>query len=61
MPEARAAEKIIKCNPLATRPRGRPKCRWEDSIIQDLGQMKIKKWLTCVQDRAKWKDIVEKA
>ena len=47
MPEARAAKKIFKWNPLTTRPRGRPKYRWED-IIQDLGQMKIKNWLTCV-------------
>ena len=61
MPEARGAKKIFKWNPLTTRPRGRPKYRWEDNIIQDLGQMKIKNWLTCVQDRAKWKDIVEKA
>ena len=28
---------------------------------QDLGQMKIKNWLSCVQERAKWKDVVEKA
>ena len=27
-----------------------------DNIIQNLGQMKIKNWLTCVQDRGKWKD-----
>ena len=60
MPEARAAKKIFKWNPLTTRPRGRPKYRWED-FIQDLGQMKIKNWLTYVQDRAKWKDVVEKA
>ena len=60
MPEARATKKIFKRNPLTTRPRGRHKYRWED-IIQDLGQMKIKNWLTCVQDRAKWKDVVEKA
>jgi len=59
MAEARAAKKIFKWNPLTTRPRGRPKHRWED-IIEDLGQMKIKNWLTCVQDRAKWKDVVEK-
>ena len=51
----------IKWNPLTTRPRGRPKYRWEDNIIQDLGQMEIKNWLTCVRDRAKWKDVVEKA
>jgi len=41
-PEARAAKKLFKWNPLTTRPRGRPKYRWEDNI-QDLGQMKIKK------------------
>ena len=61
MPEARATKKIFIWNPLTTRPRGRPKYRWEDNIIQDLGQMMIKNWLTCVQDRAKWKDVVEKA
>ena len=60
MPEARAAKEIFKWNPLTTRPRRRPKYRWEDNTIQDLGQMKIKNWLTCVQDRVKWKDVVEK-
>jgi hypothetical protein len=43
MPETRATKKIFKWNPLTARPRGRPKYRWEDNIIQDLGQMKIKK------------------
>jgi len=57
MPEAKATKKIFKWNALTTRSRGRPKYRWED-IIQDLGQMKIKNWLTCIQDRAKWKDVV---
>jgi hypothetical protein len=54
---------LYRCNyhnPLTTRPRGRPKYRWEN-IIQDVGQMKIKNSLTCVQDRAKWKDVVEEA
>jgi hypothetical protein len=43
MPETREAMKIFKWNPLTKRPRGRPKYRWEDNIIQDLGQIKIKK------------------
>ena len=60
MLDARAAKKILKWNLLTTRPGGRPKYRWEDIIIHDLGQMKIKNWITCVQDRAKWKDVVEK-
>jgi len=61
MPEARATKTIFERNLLTTIPKGRPKYRWEDNIIQDVGQMKIKNWLTCVQDRAKWKDVVEKA
>jgi len=61
MPETRAAKKMFKWNPLNTRPTGRHKHRWEDNITQDLGQMKIKNWITCVQDGAKWKDVVEKA
>ena len=60
MPETRAAKKIFKWNPLTTRPRGKPKHRWED-IIQDLVQMKIINWITCVQDRAKGKVVVQKA
>jgi len=60
MPETRAAKKIFKWNPLTTRPIGRHKCRLEDNIMQDLGQMEIQNWLTSVQDRAKWKDAVEK-
>jgi len=60
MPETSAAKKIFKWNPLTTRRRGRPKHRWED-ILKDLGQMKIKNLITCVQDRAKWKVVVEKA
>ena len=61
MPEARATKKIFKWNPLTTRPRGRPKYGWEDDIIQDLGQMEIKNWLTCVRGKAEWKDVVENA
>jgi hypothetical protein len=61
MPEPRATKKIFKWNSLTTRSRRRPKYRWEDNIIQDLSQMKIKNWLTCVQDRVKWKDVIENA
>ena len=61
MPETRAAKKVFKWNPLTTSSRGRPKHRWEDNIIQDIGQIKITNWITYVQDRAKWMDVVEKA
>jgi len=42
-------------------PQGRPKYRWEDNIKQDICQLEIKNWIACVQDRGKWKEVVEKA
>ena len=61
MLDTRTTKKILKWNPLTNRPKGRPKNRWEDNIIQDLRQMKIKNGITCVQDRAKWNVVVGKA
>ena len=42
------------------RPSGRPKSRCEDGVGNDLEKMKLMKWAEQVQDRLKWKDIVEK-
>ena len=46
--------------PFTSRPVGRPKSRWED-VRNDLRKMKLLKWTEQVQDRSKWKAIVEKA
>jgi len=61
MPDTRTVNKILKWNPLTKRSQGRPKYRWEDNIKQDICQMNVKNWITCVQDQGKWKDFVEKA
>jgi hypothetical protein len=60
-PDTRTVKKIFKWKPLTKRSQGRPKNRWKDNIKQDICQMKIKNWVACVQDRRKWKDVVEKA
>jgi hypothetical protein len=61
MPDTRTVKKIFKWNPVTKRSQGRSKYRWEDNIKQDIGQMKVKSWISCVQDRGKWKEVVEKA
>jgi len=61
MPDTRRVKKIFKWNPQTKRSQGRPKHRWEDSVKQDICQVRVKYWITCVQDRGKWKDVVEKA
>jgi len=53
MPDTRTIKKIFKWNPLAKRSKERLKYRWEDNIKQDICQMKVKNWITCVQDRRK--------
>jgi len=55
-------KKIINWKTLTNSSQGRPKYRWEDNVKQDICQMKIKNWTTCVQDREKRKkEVVEKA
>ena len=39
---------------------GRHKYQWEDDVRNDLRKMKLIKWAEQVQDRLKWKDIVER-
>jgi inhibitor of KinA sporulation pathway (predicted exonuclease) len=43
------------------KPTGRPKSRWEDDVRNDMRRMQLVKWTEHVQDRPKWKVIVEKA
>ena len=59
MPDTRTVKNIFKWNPLYKRSRGRPKYRWENKVKQDICQMKVTNWITCVQDRGKWKQRTE--
>ena len=59
MPYTRTDKRTFKWNPLTKRSQGRPKYRWEDNVQRDICQMKVKNWITCVQDGGKWKDVVE--
>jgi hypothetical protein len=61
LPDTKTIKKICNWKPLTKRAQGRPKYRWEDNITQDICLMKIKKWIACVQDRGKWKEVFENA
>jgi hypothetical protein len=61
MADTRKVKKMFNWKLLTKRSQGRPKYMWEDNIKQDICQIKIKNWITCVQDREKWKEVVEKA
>jgi hypothetical protein len=61
MSDDRMVKKIYKWKRITTRLQGRHKSRWDDSVKEDICKMKIKNWTVCVQDRGKWRDVVEKA
>jgi hypothetical protein len=61
MPETSIVKRIRKWKPFTGRPAGRPKPRWEDDVRNGLNKMKLTKWAEQLQDRLKWKVIVEKA
>ena len=60
MPQEREVARIYKWKPLASRPIGRPKIRWEDDIRKDLQIMRIKNWKKKVLDRDSWEITVER-
>jgi hypothetical protein len=52
---------IHSWKPISNRPTGRPKARWEDDVKKDIKKLKVPNWKTLVQDRRRWKELVEKA
>jgi hypothetical protein len=61
MPDERMVKKVCEWKPMAIRSLGKPQTRWENDVKNDLNTMKIYNWKDCIQDRHKWKKIVEKA
>jgi hypothetical protein len=61
MPNEIVARTIYKWKPYATRPKGRPRLRWEDDARNDLKKMGVKNWKQGAQERKQWKEINEQA
>jgi hypothetical protein len=55
MMEEGIVKKVYKWKLMSIRPQGRPKNRWEVDIRNDVKKLKVKNWISCIQDRNKWK------
>jgi hypothetical protein len=53
MGEGRGVYRVLVGRPKSKRPLGRPRCRWEDNIKLDLGEIGINglNWIQLAQDR----------
>ena len=56
----RMVKAIYSWKPISRRPIGRPKIRCEDDVRKDIQKSKVPNWKTLVQDKIRWKELVEK-
>ena len=61
MQETRMVKAKHFWKPISKRPTGRPKICWEDDVKKDIQRLKVPNSKTFVQDRRRWKEVVEKA
>jgi hypothetical protein len=52
---------IHSWKPISKKLTGRPKISWEDDVKKDIQKLKLPNWRILVQDRRRWKKLVEKA
>ena len=57
MGERRGVHTVLVWKPDGKRPRGRPKCRWEDNNKMDLKEVECggMDWIRMAQDRDRWR------
>ena len=61
MQETRMVKAIHSWKPISKGPTGRPKTRWDDDVRKDIQEPEVSDWKALVQDRRRWKELVEKA
>jgi len=61
MPDERVVKSIYKWKPNATRPKGRPRLRWDDDVRDDLRKMGVNNWKQKAQERKPWRGKIEQA
>jgi hypothetical protein len=60
MGEERKVYKVLMRKPEVKRPLRRPRCRWEDGIRMDVGEIGLEgvDWIRLAQDRDRWRAVV---
>jgi hypothetical protein len=61
MEKTKTVRKITERNPIGMSPKGRPKNRWRDEVLNDLKKLKAKNWTRVVTDRKAWYKLVQEA
>jgi len=60
MQETRMVKEIYSWKAISRTAIGRPKICWEDGVRKDKQKSKVPNWKNLVQDRRRWKELVQK-
>jgi hypothetical protein len=61
MEENRIPKRVLSMKVEATRPRGRPRNRWQDKVSEDGTMVGGEEWQEKVYDRKEWKKVLRMA
>jgi hypothetical protein len=61
MPESQMPKRMLRGRLHSRRKKGRPRKRWMDSVIADLGVMGVREWRSKAADGESWRGIVQAA
>jgi hypothetical protein len=61
MDQTRPDRRLLDWKPMGSKLVGKPRQRWQENVIEDLKNLKIKIWKETVKDRETWRDLAEKA
>jgi hypothetical protein len=61
MEENRIPKRLLYTNLESKRPRGRPKCRWQDEVREDRRIVCGEEWQETVYNREEWKKLLRTA
>jgi hypothetical protein len=61
MDQEKPTRKLLDWKTMGTRPVERPRQRWQENVMEDLKNLKIKNWKETAKDRRTWRDLAEKA
>ena len=61
MDQARPARKLLGWKPMGIRAVGRPRQRWQEDVMGDLKELKVKNRKETAKDRRTGRDLAERA
>jgi hypothetical protein len=61
MEESRIPKRVLHVNLETTRPRGKPRNRWQDEVREDGRIVGGKEWQEIVYNREEWKKLLRTA